>query len=200
MKKRGVSYFRNYGSFFQDWEIAIAKKLVKKSCISSNMNNPDDFDDLLMECLAHWLLKRSKYNPNREASQKTFMAKVINNKLLDIAERQRTDKRKIDSLTDSLDEPIFDDSEAVTLLDKIDNKINHSPPLNLADQVELKRDLSKTLPNLTDRQRKICDLLRQGFNIQEISKYLGTPRSSVYDEINRIRAIFENKGLKIYLK
>jgi len=200
MKKRGISKFQNYGSFFQGWEIGVAKRLVKRHCTINKLQNPDDFNDLLMESLLHWLSKKSKYDPNQKASPKTFMANVIQNKLLDIAERRQTDKRQVNILTDSLDEPLYEDSDSTTLLDKIDSSIDHSPSVIPADQVELTHDLSKTLSNLAERQKKICDLLWQGFNIQEISKYLGTPRSSVYDEISRIRAIFENNGLKIYLK
>lgn len=200
MKNRGVSYFRNYGSLFQDWEIGIAKRLINRFCADNKLQNPDDFNDLLMECLMHWLSKKNKYDPKHKASQKTFMATVIENKLCDIAERQQTDKRKIANLTDSLDKPLYNDSEATTLLDKINNDITFSSSEKSDLQVELKHDLSKAIPFLSPRQQKICYLFGEGFSIQEIGKCLVTPRSSIYYEIKRIRKVFEDKGLKIYLK
>lgn len=55
----------------------------------------DDFEDILQECLIHWLFAKDKYDPSAEASEKTFMGRVVRNKLTDIIKERERDKRKV---------------------------------------------------------------------------------------------------------
>ena len=68
-------------------------------------------------------------------------------------------------------------------------------------ELQLKIDLSKALQKLTPKQKKLCHLLKEeGFTIKQLSEYLKTPRSTVYDEIERIKKIFMREDLEDYLK
>ena len=98
-----VSNDLNYEGFFQSWEIAIAKKLVNQFRGKNTCLKREEFNDLLQEVLIHWYSNKDKYNSNREASERTFMAKVVENKLTDISREIKTDKRTSNYQTISLD-------------------------------------------------------------------------------------------------
>ena len=197
-----VSNDLNYDGFFQDWEIAIAKKLVNQFRKKYTCLKRVEFNDLLQEVLIQWYLSKDKYNSNRDASEKTFMAKVVENKLTDILREVKTDKRTLNYQTISLDQPLGDDESCSTLGDVISkndilsgNNITSDPFL----KISLKIDLEKALQRLDPIQKKICNLIiKEGLNVSELSEYLNTPRSTIYDEIKRIRKIFEKEHLKNY--
>lgn len=161
----------------------------------------EDFDDLLQECLTHWFFTKDDYDPGREASQKTFMGRIIRNKLTDLVREREADKRKIAHLAVSLDEPLGDDEDSPALIDQIDGDTVTQAPHNHFLEIQLKIDLSKSLQKLTPQQKSLCNLLgEKGLSVKEASDYLKTPRSTIYDEIKRIRTIFMKEGLEDYLK
>lgn len=179
---------------FQNWEIAVAKNLVNAFQAQWPCLEREDFADLLQECLTHWFITRDSYESTREASEKTFMGRVLRNKLTDIVREREVDKRRLNHLAVSLDGPLGDDDDSPVLEDTIAD-MRPAPFL----QIELKIDLSKVLQKLTPHQRKLCGLLKGGHTIKETSEYLKTPRSTIYDDRERIRKIFEKEGLKDYL-
>lgn len=192
---------QNYRGLFHDWEIAVVKKLVNEFQRKWKCLKQEDFEDLLQECLTHWLFARDNYDPTREASQKTYMGKAVRNKLTDLVREKEADKRKIAHLTISLDEPLGNDEDAPSLIEKIDENTISDEPANPFMELQLKIDLSKALQKLTPKQKKLCHLLGEGgLTIKQVSEYLKTPRSTLYDEIKRIRKIFMKDGLEDYLK
>ncbi len=185
-----------YEGLFQDWEIAVAMNLVNEFRETRSCLHREGSDDLLQVCLTHWSFVKTNYDPSREASPQTFMGGVIRNKLKDLVRERQADKRKMAHLARSLDEPIGNHEEPLTLVESITD----TRPAPLL-QIELKIDFSAVLQKLTPRQKKLCDLLGEsGLNVKEASEYLNTPRPTIYDEIERIRKIFEKEGLKDYLK
>ncbi len=197
-----VSNDLNYEGFFQSWEIAIAKKLVNQFMEKYMCLKREEFNDILQEVLTHWYLNKDKYNSNRDASEKTFMAKVVRNKLIDILREAKTDKRTLNYQTISLDQPLDDDENCPTLSDVIseDDILPSSNTLSPFLKILLKIDLSRAILKLNSRQKKICNLIiSKDLNVSELSQCLSTPRSTIYDEIKRIRKIFEKEQLKDYL-
>jgi len=192
---------QHYRGLFQDWEIAVAKKLVNEFQGKWRCLEREDFDDLLQECLIHWFFAKDDYDSTREASQKTFMGRIIRNKLTDLVRERESDKRKIAHLTVSLDEPLGDDEDSPALIDKIDEQTISDTAPNPFLEIQLKIDLSKALQKLTPTQKELCFLLgEKGLTVKEASEYLKTPRSTIYDELKRIRTIFMKEGLEDYLK
>ncbi len=190
MLRRGVSKNLDYGGLFQDWEIAVAKKLINKFRESWESLKYECFDDLLQECLIHWYLKKGKYDPKREASMKTYMGRIMRNKLTDLVREKESDKRKISHLAFSLDEPLGDEN-GPTLIDKIEEGAANDISIEPSSDIDISTDLRKALEKLKPKQKKLCHLLgREGFTVKEASEYLKTPRSTVYDELKRIREIF----------
>jgi len=188
----------SYKGLFEGWEIAVAKKLINDFKKQWKCLEQDDFDDLLQECLTQWFLAKDKYNPDAEASKKTFMARVVKNKLFDIVKSHKRLCRKDDQNTDSLDKPLSDEEDAPTLLDLLlENKEYTS---NFRIHTELKVELSRTFQKLTPRQQELCRLLgEEGLSIKEASEILQTPRGTIYEEIKRIKDIFQQENLEAYL-
>ena len=62
------------GEELQGWEIAVAKKLIGEFRRRSRSLNREDFDDLLQECLAHWLEVRQKLDPDPNGPPIAYMA------------------------------------------------------------------------------------------------------------------------------
>jgi len=191
-----------YKKLFQEWEIAIAKKIVYKYQEKHECLKRENFDDLLQEVLIHWYFNTKKFNFDRKVSKRTFMAKVVRNKLADILREVKTDKRTLNYQTISLDQPLGDDENYSTLSDTIseDGILSSSNTLSPFLKIQLKVDLSKAFLKLNSRQKKICNLiLSEDLNVSELSLCLNTPRTTIFDEIKRIRKIFEKEQLKDYL-
>jgi RNA polymerase sigma factor (sigma-70 family) len=186
----------DYKGLFSDWEIAVAKNLIIEFRETQPCLQRKGFDDLLQECLTHWFFVRTGYDSGREASQQTYMGRVLRNKLTDIVREQETDKRKISHLAISLDGPLGDHDDS----DALEDSIADTQPAPYL-KIELKIDLSKVLQKLSGKQQKLCHLLGpSGLSIKEASEYLNTPRTTIYDEIKRIRKIFVKGGLEEYIE
>jgi len=187
----------NYGGLFESWELAVAKKIINAYRKKWKCLEREGFDDLLQECLIHWMDVRDRYDPGRGASKNTYMAEVVSNVLGHMVEKARTDKRKTIYQSLSLDQPINNGEDAPVLKDKISANNDDLPQINS----ELKIEISRVFQKLTPQQQKLCELLgEEGLNISEASRRLDKHRMIIYREIMRIRELFEKEGLKDYLK
>jgi len=66
---------------------------------------------------------------------------------------------------------------------------------------ELKIELSRAYQKLTPQQQELCKLLgEEGMSINEACKHFDKHRSNIYRDVLRIRKLFEEEGLKDYLK
>jgi hypothetical protein len=65
------------GDELQGWEIAVAKKLIGEFRRRSRSLNREDFDDLLQECLTHWLEVRQKVDPDPNGPPIGYMARAV---------------------------------------------------------------------------------------------------------------------------
>lgn len=189
----------NYKGLFQAWEVAVAKNLVYEFQGKWRCLDIDDFEDLLQECLIHWLFVKDRYDPKAEASEKTYMGRVVRNKLNDIVKDHDRLCRRGSQNAVSLDKPLFDEENSPTLLDAMAENKDRVSDLWL--HTELRIDLSHAYQKLTPAQKKLCDLLGdEGLSINEASEILKKPRGTVYEEINRIKAIFRKERLYEYLE
>ena len=87
------------GNGLQGWEIAVTKKLIGEFRRRSRSLYREEFDDLLQECLMHWLEVRQQLVPDRDGPPIGYMARVVRNKLIDLARERETDKRRGDQET-----------------------------------------------------------------------------------------------------
>jgi RNA polymerase sigma factor (sigma-70 family) len=177
-----------YGDLFEDWEVDLTKSLVRQFRTKYAWLRVPDFDDLLQECLIQWYLKRDRFGANRGASVKTFMAIVLNTHLQYLLRSQLADRRKISHLAQSLETPIGDTD--LTLADVVAD--------GSGDSVDLDVDIRLALDHLSPFQKKICQLLGEGHPVARVARLLGKPRTTVRDEITRIRTVFRQQGLDDY--
>ena len=187
-----------YEGLFESWEIGVAKTVINRFRKQWRCLEHEGFDDLLQECLAEWHFSKSRFNSSAGANIRTFMAGVLEHKLQYIIEKLTTDKRKVVHECFSLDERISDEEDSPTFLDQLSEDEKHSSNLHIS--AELKIDIFRTIEKLTLQQRELCRLLgEEGLSISEASEVLKTPRGTLYDDIKRIKAIFQKENLLDYL-
>lgn len=187
-----------YQGLFQDWEIGVAKNVIERFRKQWKCLELEGFDDLLQECLTHWHFSKDDYDPAAGANERTFMSRVVEHKIQHIIEKLTTDKRKVASESVSLDERISDEEDSPTFLDQLSEDEKHASNLHVS--AELKIDISQTIQKLTPQQRELCRLLsEEGLNIKQASEALKTPRGTLYEDIKRIKAIFQKDKLHEYL-
>jgi RNA polymerase sigma factor (sigma-70 family) len=190
-----------YRGLFQPWELAIARKLVRDFRATSPALQHDEIDDLLQEVLVHWYQARSSHDPQGKASVRTYMARVVRNRLIDLVRERESDKQIINSLTLPIDVAHAD--EAGTATDATEPVLPEPEETREHRDVEqsLHLDLARALAQLTPRQRELCRLLlEQDLTMVEASQRLGIPRGTLYEELKRIRATFSALGLDGYLR
>ena len=190
-----------YGEELQQWEIAVAKKLVGEFRRRSRRLEREEFDDLLQECLTHWIEVRGRLAPDPEGPPVAYMARVVRNKLTDLIREHGATKRGGDTDTVSLDAPVSESDDAPTFADLVDaatsGPLGEEHPI---DPNDARIDIARALQQLTPRQRRLCALLgEEGLSIKEAAERLRIPRGTLYEEIKRIRKIFAEHGLEGYL-
>jgi len=191
-----------YGEDLQKWEIAVAKKLIGEFRRQSRSLAREDFDDLLQECLMHWLEVRRRLVPNPGGPPIAYMARVIRNKLIDLAREREAAKRQGDLDSVSLDDTLSASEDAPTFAELFDAvRSGEQSAESVLDPSDARIDIAKAMSKLTSRQRRLCVLLgEQGFSIKEAAERLRIPRGTLYEEIKRIRKVFADHGLGDYLK
>jgi len=187
-----------YESLFEDWEIGVAKNVIERFRKQWKCLELEGFDDLLQECLTYWHFSKDDYDPSAGANIRTFMSRVLEHKLQRLVAKLTAHKRKVSSNCVSLNESISDEEDSPTYLDQLPENAGHISNLHISS--DLKIDLSKSIQKLTPKQQELCRLLgEEGLNIKEASEALKIPRGTLYEDIKRIKAIFQQEKLNEYL-
>ena len=180
----------NYGSLFETWEVTLTKKIVAKFRYEWRCLRQDDAEDLIDECLIHWLTAKQKINPSEDKNLKAYLSVVLKNKLQDLAAEREAYKRRPYFRSVSLEELLESNPDSPFLAD----------PRPSEPDPELRSKLESVIKKLTPNQKKICEALQSGeTSITELSIKLAIRRNNVYKGILRIRQLFEQEGLKEYL-
>ena len=192
---------QNYGGLFQAWELAIARKLVREFHATSRALQHEEADDLLQEVLLHWHHARASHDPLGKASIRTYMARVVRNKLIDLIRERESDKEKVNIL--AVPTEITHEGEHGSITDDAGGDPPEPEETREHRDAEqsLHLDLARALARLTPRQRELCQLLLdQDLSMVEASQRLGVPRSTLYEELKHIRTTFKALGLDAYLR
>ena len=159
-----------------------------------------DFDDLVQECLLRWWQQRSLYSEGRGANRRTFMNRVLTNRLRDLRRQERAQKRRVDREARSLDKPLGDEGDDLSsLMNLLPDESTDSRPEEAAERAELAEGIDRVRRRLTLRRRELLDGISAGFSMSELSRRLATPRSTLYDELERIKQEFRAEGLDDFL-
>ncbi len=182
-----------YGGLFEKWEVGLANAIVREFRSSYKILEKEDEDDLVQECLIQWLSAKSKYKAKDNATLKTFMRRVVKNKLANIVEKISAEKRKA-----SYEAIPFD--ETIETAEESDSLKTEDDPTRSIHESDLESSIQETLKKLTPKQQELCRLLyEEGLSINEASKRFKESRAGIYREVIRIRELFEKEGLKDYL-
>ena len=192
---------KNFESQIQVWEVELAEKkgrrFQKLQELMGGPVGPEDICSLGLDCIERYISAKHKYNSDK-ASPKTYMDRISRRALEDFLKKKKAKKRGPFYHTLFLDKAVRQSNGELLTLDETIPETNDRF-INRFSKEDLKIDLSKILQKLTETQKELCNLLKRGLNITEISKHLQIPRSTIYDEIKRIRKVFIYEGLKDYL-
>lgn len=191
----------DYRGLFERWELAIAGKLVREFHATSRALQRDELEDLLQEVLLHWYNARASHDPMGNGSIRTYMARVVRNKLIDLIRERESDKEKVNILADPTE--VTHDGEPGSTTDDAGGDLPEPEEAREHRDAEqsLQLDLARALAHLTPRQRALCRLLlEQDLSMVEASQRLGVPRTTLYEELKHIRTLFKALGLDAYLR
>ncbi|MGE3793029.1 MAG: RNA polymerase sigma factor [Dehalococcoidia bacterium] len=154
-------------------------------------------EDLVHECLVHWWLRRHRYDPARGANRRTFLNRVSENRLHDIAREVHAQRRRQPVGSRSLDVPATDDGDDLADLIAADAPEPEDEMLTS----ELGRHLARVRGRLTPRQRVIWDALAAdpGRSRTGLARDIGISRDTLYEEIRRISGVCRDAGLREFL-
>jgi RNA polymerase sigma-70 factor (ECF subfamily) len=190
------------GKGLQTWEIAVTRKLVAEFRRRSPGLIREEFEDLVQECLMHWLDASTHAIPDPDGPPIAYLSRVVRNKLIDLVRERAADKRRGELNAVSLDGPVGDGEDAATLAEVIDvNRGLEADGLASQAASDVRIDIDKVIEKLTPAQRRLCALIgAEGLSIKAAAERLGIPRATLYEEIKRIRKVFAAHGLDDYLR
>ena len=128
------------------------------------------------------------------------MKRVLRNYLRDLWRTEHAEKRRGEQAALSVDAPPpGSDQDADSLSDRIPDESEATRPDIQAIQTELRAQIDCVRRKLTSRQQALVEGLRRGSSMSEISREMRVGRATLYDELARIRAVFEADGLDQFL-
>ncbi len=161
-----------------------------------------EFDDLVQDCLLHWIGVRRNLAHDPDNPPVGYMAQVLRNKLTDLMREQGAEKRAGDLGMLSLDATIDGSEDGMTLAESLDaSESAQSGEDGQTHRHHVRMDLLRALTILTPSQQRLCLMLgEEGLSIKEAAEKLRIPRATLYEEIKRVRGVFADFGLGDYLK
>ena len=164
-----------------------------------------DREDLEQEMMLDLLQRLSKYDPER-AQRNTFISRVVDHKIATIIEARKAGLRDYRlcrcSLNDQFESGEYEDTFCIERMETIDQedylrrtgRISRSP----SELRDLSIDIRQAIEKLPPELRELCRRLDTD-TVTEISRDTGIPRGTIYESIKKLRAIFEDAGLRDYL-
>jgi RNA polymerase sigma-70 factor (ECF subfamily) len=193
---------RTYRGLFEGWEIAIAVKLVREFQHRWRPLALEPTEDLLQDCLIHWLAVRRGADPTRSAARNAFMGRVLRNKLMDMVRERESEKRKVNYDAVSLDDLVIDNEDGEELGDRRDGSAGQRQDgEDDVSKQDVRLDLLTVIRHLTPIQQRLCLLVvLHEATPEEISRRLRMTPDATAAELKRIREVFAQFGLDGYLR
>ncbi|MHB1002024.1 MAG: sigma factor [Armatimonadota bacterium] len=162
----------------------------------------DDKEDLQQELLVHLLERLPRYDPAR-AAMRTFIDRLLDNKIRSMIKRRQNKKHDYSIESVSLSQIIGSgDSDLLLLEEIIDYEdcmlLNGWITSTKTEQIDLKFEVESILSLLPDDLRSLCDHLKTK-SITEIIKETGEDRNRINHKIRKIRKLLKMTELKNYI-
>ena len=155
-----------------------------------------DADDLYQEGRTVWLRAKHTFRSDGGASLSTYIGRVVENRLSDLAREGRAGRRWSPRGTLSLDAPVGEDGDP--LADLLRDGAP-SPDVE-AERSELLERLARMRERLPLRQQEVLDALADERHRAGIARDLGISRDTLYEDIRRIRDACRDAGLEDFLR
>lgn len=156
-----------------------------------------DREDLEQQLMCDVLRRLRRFDPSRGAIG-TFIARVVERHIAIILRDRRAPIRDYRRNACSLNEDVIgEDGETVERGDTIDAQVNR-PGRSDEDLGQLVLDVRQVIGGLPEDLRALCVRLKTQ-TVTEISLQTGTPRTTLYDAIRRIRDHFVAADMDGYL-
>jgi RNA polymerase sigma-70 factor (ECF subfamily) len=154
-----------------------------------------DREDLEQELIIDLLQRLSKFNPDR-ANRKTFITRVVTNRVATLIELQKASCRNYRLYSDSLNDyvdigggDLVEREETIASDDYLQNIGRCSRPLRELEELSL--DIERLMADLPPKLRNLCELFKKGQTVSGVSRDMGIARGSVYRYLNKLRDVFE---------
>ena len=184
-----------------DYAVRIIKRKAKQLVGRVGLTISDR-EDLEQEMLLDLLHRLPKYNPGR-AQRNTFIARVVEHKVATIIEARKAGLRDYRRCRCSLNDRRQDkEGNSIERMESVDQEdyLDRTGRLSrsTADMHRLSMDVRKTVDQLPSELRELCLRLATD-TVMEISRETGIPRGTIYESIKKLKAIFQDAGLREYL-
>ncbi len=161
-----------------------------------------EVEDVQQDLIADVLSRLPRYDGDR-AGVKTFISRVINNRIADLLKSREAACRGNGCTKESLDDWVRDETGSWARRDTTVDASRRRAHLGICErsaheQRELEMDVGGVTASLPPEQRAICAMLRTKTPI-EIARETGLARSVIYRHIAAIRTAFIEAGLDHYL-
>ncbi|MCG3204907.1 MAG: hypothetical protein KCHDKBKB_01624 [Elusimicrobia bacterium] len=200
-----MSNQRKFGyTSFEKWEVKLAKKKARR-LIGKFGFTQEDAGDLEQELLLHIFLRKKGGSAaaQLQSKGKSVMGRILDNRIRDLIEKAKSKKREGQLKSDSLHRELGqgEEGESVTYEDILseDDSFGRSGKRRLAEEEEIRLALGSALGKLTSFQRRVCRLLMTYRTVDKVATAVRMKRPTLYLEINRIRAVFDEEGLGGYI-
>ena len=183
-------------TYFEPWEIDAVKAVVAAFVAVRGHTRTHDFQDFVQEGLVAWWEARDSYLTTRGANRRTFLNRVVTNRLRDLRDRERAEKRTAERKALSLD--ISDSEDEPGLQDLIPDHRAVNPQ-TAAEVGDLRLRIDRARRRLSSRECAVLDGLAIGKTPTELGRELKTSRVTIYADLRRIRLALEGEGLREFL-
>jgi RNA polymerase sigma-70 factor (ECF subfamily) len=161
-----------------------------------------EVEDVQQDLIEDVLRRLPKFDGDR-AGVKTFVSRIINNKIADLLTSHEAARRGNGCTKESLDDWVRDETGAWVRRDTTVDASRSRAHLGVCErndheQRELEMDVASVMASLPPEQRDVCAMLRTK-TPSEIARETGMSRSAIYKHIAAIRAAFTKAGLDHYL-
>ena len=170
------------------------KKLVRNR-IKVNFFVGADKDDLIQEGMIGLFKAICDYNPEREASFKSFatlcVTRQISTAFKAVTRQKHIPLNRSISLSIPVNKSLDDEDEGITLMDVIKNNVSPTPEdevISKENVEDINEYIDKTLSNL---EIQVLHLYMDGKNYKEIAEILDKSPKSIDNALQRIKKKLE---------
>ena len=154
-----------YQGVLEDWKIELALQRARRMAFRD-----DELDDVIQDLVIEMMDIEYDADRSNGASERTMLTTVIDQQL---AKRRRSNCRH----------ECLESSVAISGNETYDNS-----------DIERDADVKTVVKKLDDQQRRVCELLSQGYSKSLIAEELGCGWKKVENIVDEIRTQFEENG------